>query len=106
VAGTILEAYNIIGCVHIRKGEYNKAKDVFMYAIELYEDKIGEMNSNWSMSLETYISMYYNVGLCDFYMGNFIKAIHTFATIKKTLPYKLESLEMIMTTIKKIIIIK
>lgn len=106
VTGTILEAYNIIGCVHIRKGEYNKAKDVFMYAIELYEEKIGEVNGNWSMSLETYISMYYNVGLCDFYMGNFIKSLHTFATIKKTLPYKLESLELIMTTIKKIIIIQ
>jgi hypothetical protein len=106
VAGTILEAYNIIGCVHIRKGEYNKAKDVFMYAIKLYEEKMGETNSNWSMSLETYISMYYNVGLCDFYTGNFIVAMHTFTTIKKTLPYKLESLEMIMSSIKKMIIIQ
>lgn len=105
VAGTILEAYNIIGCVYIRRGEYNKAKDVFMYAIELYEERIGDVNGNWSMSLETYISMYYNLGLCDFYIGNFIKALHTFTTIKKTLPYKLESLEMIMSTIKKMIIV-
>lgn len=106
VSGTILEAYNIIGCVHIRKGEYNKAKDVFMYAIEIYEEKMGEMNGSWSMSLETYISMYYNVGLCDFYIGNFIKALHTFTTIKKTLPYKLESLEIIMSTIKQMIIVQ
>lgn len=106
VAGTILEAYNIIGCVHIRRGEYDKARDVFMYAIDLYEEKIEELNGNWSMSMETYISMYYNIGLCDFYIGNFIKALHTFTTIKKTLPYKLESLEMIMSTIKKIIIIQ
>lgn len=106
VAGTILEAYNVIGCVHIRRGEYDKAKDVFMYAIELYEEKIGEPNNNWSTSMETYISMYYNVGLCDFYIGSFIKALHTFTTIKKTLPYKLESLEMIISTIKKMITIQ
>lgn len=105
VAGTILEAYNIIGCVHIRKGEYDKAKDVFMYAIELYEEKNEELNSDWSMSMETYISMYYNIGLCEFYAGNFIKALHTFTIIKKTLPYRLESLEVIMCTIKKMIII-
>lgn len=106
VAGTILEAYNIIGCVHIRKGEYNKAKDVFMYAIELYEERNDDLNANWCMAMETYISMYYNVGLCDFYNGNFIKALHTFMSIKETLPYKLESLEVIITTIKKMIIIK
>lgn len=106
VAGTILEAYNIIGCVHIRKGEYNKAKDVFMYAIELYEGKMESVDENGNMSLETYISMYYNLGLCDFYIGNFIKALHTFTTIKKTLPYKLESLETIMSTIKKLVVIQ
>lgn len=104
VAGTILEAYNIIGCVHIRRGEYNKAKDAFMFGIELYEERIGEISENWSSSMETYISMYYNLGLCDFYMGNFIKSLHTFTIIKKTLPYRLESLEMIMSTAKKMIV--
>lgn len=105
VAGTILEAYNIIGCVHIRRGEYNKAKDVFMFGIELYEERIGEISENWSSSMETYISMYYNLGLCDFYIGNYIKALHTFTIIRKTLPYRLESLEMIMSTAKKMIVV-
>jgi tetratricopeptide (TPR) repeat protein len=106
VAGRILEAYNIIGCVHIRKGEYEKAKDVFMYAIEICEEKMGDLNDNWGITMENYISMYYNLGLCYFYMGNYIKAMHTFTTIRKTLPYTLESLEMIMETIKKLIIIQ
>jgi tetratricopeptide (TPR) repeat protein len=105
VAGSMLEAYNIMGCVHIRKGEYDKAKDVFMYAIELCEEKMGDLNDNWGITMETYISMYYNLGLCYFYIGNYIKAMHTFTTIKKTLPYTLESLEMIMGTIRKLIVI-
>lgn len=105
VSSTILEAYNIIGCVYIRKGEYEKAKNIFKYGIKLNDEKTGVLNPNLSMSLETYISMYYNLGLCDFYMGKYINAMHTFSNIKKTLPYKIESLETIMATIKKFIIV-
>lgn len=106
VTSSILDAYNVIGCVYIRQGEYDKAKDIFMFAIDLCQYKMGEVNNGEETVMEIYVSMYYNLGLCFFYMGNYMRALNIFTSIKKTLPYNMESLEVIMKTIRKILIAK
>lgn len=105
VVGNIPDAYNVIGCVYIKQGEYEKARDIFMIAMELCEDQIGEIKSNGGSYTEIYVSMYYNLGLCYFYMGNYLRALGIFTSIKNTLPYNLDSLEIIMNSIKKIIVV-
>lgn len=105
VVGNIPDAYNVIGCVYIKQGKYEKATDIFMVAMELCEKEIGEIQSNGNSYTEIYVSMYYNLGLCYFYMGNYLRALGIFTSIKKTLPYNLDSLEVIMNSIKKIIVV-
>lgn len=105
VIGSIPDAYNVIGCVYIKLGNYEIAKDIFMMAMELCESRIGDVKNKGESLMEVYVSMYYNLGLCYFYMGNYLRALGIFASIKKTLPYDLESLEGIMSSIKKIILV-
>lgn len=105
VVGNIPDAYNVIGCVYIKLGEYEKAKDIFMIAMELCEAEIGEIQSCGNSYTEIYVSMYYNLGLCYFYMGNYLRALGIFTSIRKTLPYNLDSLDVIMNSIKKIIVV-
>lgn len=105
VIGSMPDSYNVIGCVYIKLGNYEIAKDVFMLAMELCENRMGDVLNKGESLMEVYVSMYYNLGLCYFYMGYYLRALGIFASIKKTLPYDLDSLEEIMNSIKKIILI-
>lgn len=105
VIGSMPDAYNVIGCVYIKLGNYEIAKDIFMIAMELCENRMGDVLNKGESLMEVYVSMYYNLGLCYFYMGYYLRALGIFTSIKKTLPYDLDSLEEIMNSIKKIILI-
>jgi tetratricopeptide (TPR) repeat protein len=105
VCGSMLEAYNIIGCVYIKQKDYERAMSIFLHAIQICEKKMADIDGSRDTVMESYISMYYNLGLCYFYMANNIRALQIFLSIRKTIPYTLDSLESIIDTIKKMIII-
>jgi tetratricopeptide (TPR) repeat protein len=104
VAGNIPEALNVIGCVHIVRNEYEKAEAVFKSAMSVCEDKLPSASSV-ECHMEMYISIYYNLGLCQYYMGRYINALHIFNSIRKTMPYNMENVNKMSDLIKKLIVI-
>lgn len=94
-----IEAYNVIGCVYIRKKEYEKAKETFNYAIKLL-DNYTDNNPGSLMDMDLYTSLYFNLGLSHYYSGDFIPALHIFKDVKKNLPYTLDKVEEIYNAIK------
>jgi tetratricopeptide (TPR) repeat protein len=101
----LVETYNVMGCVYIKKREYNKAQAIFNFALDMCKKFYSNSQKNKIINSDSYISIYYNLGLCYFYLGNFIKAMHIFSDIKRTVPNRLENIESIISTIKENIII-
>lgn len=99
-----IEAYNVIGCVYIKRREYDKAKETFNYAIRLL-DKHNCDDTEDFINTDLYISLYFNLGLCYYYSEEAIKALHIFKEIKKTLPYTLGKVEEIIYSIKNKIVL-
>lgn len=106
VENNIPEPFNIIGCVCIKKKEYELAKSIFLYAINICEENILELAKDRSFINDVYIPLYYNLGLCNFLTGEFFNAIKIFSNIRKTLPYKLDNVEKLHKKIKEIIVLK
>lgn len=106
VTWDIPEAYNLVGCIYIKLKEYEKARDTFLFGIEICEEKVGKIDSLKTRSMDSYVMIYYNLGLCYYYMGEMFKALSIFTMLKKTIPYSIENLEAALSTIKKIIIIQ
>lgn len=72
------EAYNVLGCVYIKIGEIEKARDMLSYAIEIYENtSLGDIES------DSYILLHYNLGLAYLYMSENFKALKIFNDIKR-----------------------
>lgn len=106
IIGNMPEVYNLTGCIKIKEGEYDTARDTFLFALNLCEQDITKdccFNKN---IMDTYIIIYYNLGLCYFYKGDFIKAMHIFRCIKKTISYPIKSLDYIIDETKCKLIIK
>ena len=99
-----LEAYNIIGCVYIKRREYEKAKDTFIFALNLMDKDENFYIINEHSDSDIYLSIYYNLGLCYFYMGDFISALQIFKKIRKNVPCSLNNVEELIKSIKKMII--
>lgn len=105
VSYNIPEIYNLIGCVYIKMKKYDYARKIFNLAIDICDDNIIDIPEDKGVNIDSYVSLYYNLGLCYFYMGDFINALHIFNQVRKTVPYTLENIEEIVTTIKRSIII-
>lgn len=105
VAGIIPEALNVIGCVYIKKDEYDKAEKIFNYALDLCSINAMETNIKNGFYAETYVSIYYNLGLCCVSMGEFFRALQIFKSIKQTVPYEMESLDEVTKEVKRLIVI-
>lgn len=99
-----IEAYNIIGCVYIKRKEYDKAKETFNYAISLLEKQKCHSQSEIT-NMDIFISLYFNLGLCYYYSEDLIRALHIFKEIKSTLPYILDRVEEIILSIKNKIVL-
>jgi tetratricopeptide (TPR) repeat protein len=105
VAGIIPEALNVIGCVFIKKNEYIAAENIFNFALDICSNNAMDTNIKNGFYAETYISVYYNLGLCCVSMGEYFRALHIFSSIKKTVPYNIESLEEVEKEVRKLVVI-
>lgn len=106
VAYNIPEIYNLIGCVYIKMKKYAFAMDIFKLAIDICDGSTINLSKHREFSVDDYVSLYYNLGLCHYYIGDYINALHVFNDVKKTVPYTLDNIEDIIDTIKKIILIR
>ncbi|GFR34973.1 tetratricopeptide repeat protein [Thermobrachium celere] len=95
------EAYNVLGCVYIKMGDIEKARDMFNFAIEVYEK-----TSFGDIDADSYISLYYNLGLSYYYINDNFKALKIFKTIKKSIPYKIDNLDELIEGIKAFTLIR
>lgn len=95
------EAYNVLGCVYIKIGEMEKARDMLSYAIEIYENtSFGDKES------DSYILLHYNLGLAYLYMNENFKALKIFNDIKRSKYYDLGNIDELIIDTKKLLIIK
>lgn len=97
----IPEAYNVLGCVYIKTGEIQKARDVLNYAIEIYEK-----TSFGNIDTEAYILLYYNLGLSYYYMNENFKALKIFTKLKSMISFEIDNLDELIKEIKSTLVNK
>lgn len=95
------EAYNVLGCVYIKIGEMEKARDMLNYAIDIYENtSFGDIES------DSYILLHYNLGLAYLYMNENFKALKIFSDIKRSKYHDLGNIDELIIDTKKLLILK
>lgn len=95
VLSFVPEAYNVLGCVYIKMGDIERARDMFNFAIDVYEK-----TSLGDFEVDSYISLYYNLGLSYYYMNEHFRALSIFKSLKKTIPYEIDNLDELIEGIK------
>ncbi|WP_027308746.1 tol-pal system YbgF family protein [Caloramator sp. ALD01] len=100
VLSFVPEAYNVLGCVYIKMGDIERARDMFNFAIDVYEK-----TSLGDFEVDSYISLYYNLGLSYYYMNEYFRALSIFKSLKKTIPYEIDNLDELIEGIKHMTIV-